>query len=503
MFHYANDLGTGTMKRTTILIFLLTVILSSTGVISVRTGSAQAIAGDSKLGGSAATPVQRRMLRILTGRSEPARLKLISQWANQPDQMRAHLGVIAEATDVLLRQHADEMAKRDDSKAKENRRLAFPDGLARLINLLGNSPRPEHIAVLIDALNHADERIAMVVIDTVGQFEVVAAVDGLAAQIKRVEFEQQYAFRFALVRAIAKLHCPRSVELLHQLHAQLDGQLRHEITDRLKNVDLRDFAGDRQLFARYQKDHPPESLINRVSFNAPDAADKIATTELADSELADSELATNELGDSELAPTKNPTGRLQLVDTTSESTQRLKLSDSHYYGIELRAARMLFVIDRSGSMKRAAQRATRLQRAKQELIRVIEGLRPGNEFSIVLFDTFVQPWRSELVPATKQNKLAAIAFAQRITLGDKTNTHGVLSEALSFDDQLEAVFVLTDGQPTAGDLVRPDEIIRDIVTRNRSRHLKFHTIGFGVNPVTSEFLESLAQQTGGEFREAN
>jgi len=103
-----------------------------------------------------------------------------------------------------------------------------------------------------------------------------------------------------------------------------------------------DFAAIANIFCPdTRKITRPKSLIKPSQFlNAPDAADKIATTELADSGTRDSDSPPMKtVGDSELAPTKNPTGRLQLVDTTSESTQRLKLSDSHYYGNRTSAPR--------------------------------------------------------------------------------------------------------------------------------------------------------------------
>lgn len=463
-----------------------TIIILFGGIL-IAAGQA-AIAGEPAGVSIARTPAQQRMLRILTGRSEKARVNAIERLTARPDQLRANLDVVAEATTRLLSQTNPQDDRGDKAEIVDGARAPVFESMPGLFALLGHSPHPRHADVLIDALNHSDERIAMSAMDTIAEFEITAAVDDLAAQIKRPEFEQQYAFRFSLVRAIASLRCPPSIEWLHRLHAQLQGQLRYEIATRLADVDLRDFAGDRELFAQYQKDHPPRSLINRVGFNDLNPAPPVVPIGNPIANLGD----------------ENPPGRLRLVDAPSESSDRkLKLSNSNYYGIELRAGRMLFVIDRSGSMRAPARYATRLQSAKRELVRVIEELHPSNEFSILLFDTYVQPWRNELLPATEQNKREAIAFAERITLGDKTNTHGVLDKALTFDDQLEAVFVLTDGQPTTGQTIAPDQIIREVASRNRTRHLKFHTIGFGVNAMTSDFLKNLAEQTGGEFRDAN
>ncbi len=102
----------------------------------------------------------------------------------------------------------------------------------------------------------------------------------------------------------------------------------------------------------------------------------------------------------------------------------------------------------------------------------------------------------------EKNKQAAKQLIRGLRPGDKTNTHGALRKSLEFDDSLEAVFLLTDGRPTAGDIVQPDHIIDDILHRNRFRHLNFNTIGIALSESTERFLQTLAVESGGEFRAA-
>ncbi|MFG0290863.1 MAG: VWA domain-containing protein [Rhodopirellula sp. JB044] len=430
------------------------------------------------------TAAQRRMSRVLSGRSEPARLKIVAMLRMNPSLLYENMDVVTSATQQLLDSFESDQGDSDGGDNATPKRPAkssvVPDSVNQLLAMLAASPNEDARSTVIDAIEHSDGRISMIAMDLVGRHELRDAVDSLQDQIMRSEFEDQYAYRFTLVRTLAQLHCPRSIEIMHQLHSQLRGQLRHEIANRLADVDLRDFDGNRKAYAEYLEQHPADSLVRPVSFVDGNVAGNLAMN-----------------GDATMSE------KLTLHDVSSESTGGLKLSKSHYYGINLNAGRMLFVIDRSGSMKHPTRYDTRLQNAKRELIRVIDDLPPEAEFSIMLFDTRVQAWKKELLPATPQNKREAIAFVERIALGDKTNTHGVLSDALEFDDQLEVVFVLTDGQPTFGKLTHPDAILRDIVGRNRMRHLKFHTIGVGVNPLTEEFLKELSEQTGGEFREVD
>jgi hypothetical protein len=106
------------------------------------------------------------------------------------------------------------------------------------------------------------------------------------------------------------------------------------------------------------------------------------------------------------------------------------------------------------------------------------------------------------VAATEENKRAAVDFIRRLGYGDKTNTYGALRYSLEFDDQLEAVYLLTDGKPTIGEIVSKPRIVADILHRNRFRHLNFNTIGIAVDGSTKAFLQQLAKESNGEFREA-
>jgi Mg-chelatase subunit ChlD len=163
---------------------------------------------------------------------------------------------------------------------------------------------------------------------------------------------------------------------------------------------------------------------------------------------------------------------------------------------------MMFIIDHSGSMEDYWGGMSRLARAKLELIKVIRELPEETEFAIMFYETNVRIWRKSLVTATESNKLEAINFVRRLGFGDRTNTYGALRQALTFDKDLETVFLLTDGQPTIGETVEPQKILVDILGRNRFRHLNFNTIGIAVNPNTEAFLRQLATGTGGEYRRA-
>jgi len=249
----------------------------------------------------------------------------------------------------------------------------------------------------------------------------------------------------------------------------LDGQLHHLIDTALKSATVSDFLGDEERFREWQARQTPKE--NKENKDPKDEAgeDKIV---------------------------------FKTAGYESESQNRIQFGKPQYYGIDIHSQRMMFIIDHSGSMEDYWGGMTRLARAKLELIKVIRELPEETEFAIMFYETNVRIWRKSLVTATESNKLEAINFVRRLGFGDRTNTHGALRQALTFDKDLETVFLLTDGQPTIGETVEPQKILVDILGRNRFRHLNFNTIGIAVNPNTEAFLRQLATGTGGEYRRA-
>lgn len=463
------------MQRMRLWAVLATAVMSVPAASIMPSMSAsdrpQSVSADERADGFQ-TAAQRRLYRILTGRSEKSRSNVIASFASSPEDTHAGIDVLVAAAETLLRQRGEEFVT-DQQEAKSSRAdEATSKSLLTLILLIAKDPSPSALPLIQKALHHEDDIIAMAAMDAVGTNALEGAIEDLVAQIKRPEFDERYAFRFALVRAIAQLHDPKAIEWLQKLHRQLDGQLRHEIQGRLVDVDLRDFDGDAERLRQWRDELPISGILDQVFLDVEPVQenDGASTT-------------------------------ISLQQVASSSAQRPKLARGQYYGIDLQAARMLFLIDRSGSMKEPAHYGTRLQRAKTELVQTINGLSPQTQFGIMAFDTTIGFFRDELVDATDENKRSATVFIDRIMLGQKTNTHGALVDAADFDDQLEAVFLLTDGRPTFGKLMRPDLIIDDVVRRNRMRHLKFHTIGIGDLGNTVVFLKTLAEETGGEFRQ--
>lgn len=395
------------------------------------------------------------LLRTLTGRNEAIRLRVIASFNGDPASKRESLGDLIAAT----RRNAAETA---------NDELVRPSTV-QLISLIGGVDSPDSESLLIELLDAPHVGIAMLSADVLGKNKFYGAIEFLKQQVDRPDYATKYGFRFNLVRSLAQMEHPDAVEFLSELRGSLDGQLRHQIELLLSDVTVKHFHGDEQRYQQWQGAQNPEQA------EQADRAEKPADREVIFKPAA----------------------------FEPESLNRIKLQRPHqYYGIDIHAKRMMFIIDHSGSMKHYWGGYSRLERAKHELIRAITELPEDAKFGIIFYHTTVKQWRNILLPADEENKREAIQFVNRLGLGDKTNTYGALRKSLEFDDELEAVFVLTDGRPTAGQIVAPMAIVNDVLHRNRFRHLNFNTIGIAVEGPTEAFLRRLAEESNGEYRQA-
>ena len=388
---------------------------------------------------------ESKLYRALTGRSEQTRTRTITAYRRESTQVRKSLDQLIAA------------ARKNISDAESEGNLR--SSTSQLLYLLGTVDEPDVETLLIESLASPMTVVAILSADILGKNQFHGAIDFLKQQTTRPEYRVMYGFRFNLLRAFARMQHPDSVDFLTTIQPTLDGQLRHQVDEALKSVTVHHFLGDEERFATWQ--------------------------------ARDTE------------STKQDDGKIfKAAGNEPESLNRINFQNQKYYGIDIHARRLMFIIDHSGSMEDYWGGMSRLGRAKLELIKVIRELPEDSEFAIMFYESTVRVWRDELVYANDENKLKAIDFVRRLDYGDRTNTYGALRKSLDFDDDLESVFLLTDGRPTIGTLVDPNKIINDILGRNRFRHLNFNTIGIAVTSTTEAFLKRLASESSGEYRRA-
>jgi hypothetical protein len=155
----------------------------------------------------------------------------------------------------------------------------------------------------------------------------------------------------------------------------------------------------------------------------------------------------------------------------------------------------VFVVDRSDSMGRGGLGV--ISRAKREFQNALAGLEPVHKFQIIAYNhqnTFFLGKR-DLVAATVANKRLVDKFMGGIAAFGATNHFAALLAALH--RRPDVIFLLTDGgQPS---LTRPQRVQILKLAQGRTT---IHCLQFGSGPTqgSAQFMQQLAQETGGTYR---
>lgn len=147
----------------------------------------------------------------------------------------------------------------------------------------------------------------------------------------------------------------------------------------------------------------------------------------------------------------------------------------------------VFVLDRSGSMQ-----GGRIESAKRALTRALGGLSARDTFSIIAFDTVVEAFSREPVPATEKE----IAKARKwlATIDARGGTDAVPALTAGCIGRVAPGFVRTVLFLTDGDVANDAQILE--LTRQFDPATRLFVVGIGMAPNAS-LLERLARLGGG------
>jgi hypothetical protein len=170
-----------------------------------------------------------------------------------------------------------------------------------------------------------------------------------------------------------------------------------------------------------------------------------------------------------------------------------------FFGHELKNARVIFVIDRTGSMNEASSGGkTKLQVLKDELVKTISAFDKRYWFNMYFYSTGCMIWKPKLQQATDDLKKEAVTFVTNLVGMGMTDIAGALRRA-SEDPDADTIILLSDGKPTAG-ITDTNELLKDIQKWNKFKKIKINTVGMvGCDP---NMLQQIAQQNGGAFTQA-
>lgn len=195
-----------------------------------------------------------------------------------------------------------------------------------------------------------------------------------------------------------------------------------------------------------------------------------------------------------------------------------------FFNLEVESDRVLFVLDFSGSMAEPVQlqarstgappgeKTTKAQLVVTELKKLIMSLPDGALVNLVVFSDEVRIWRQEggrpaLVKLDDEARDDLLGnFLDSLRPNGPTNLYDAMNKALDFGGRglhdkyyaagFDTLYVITDGAPTAGEVVDKDEIRRRVREANQLRKVAIHCITFGDKNDT-DFLKPMAEENGG------
>ena len=162
-------------------------------------------------------------------------------------------------------------------------------------------------------------------------------------------------------------------------------------------------------------------------------------------------------------------------------------------GAETTAKTVILVLDQSGSMS-----GEKIRQARDSLKFVLNNLREGDKFNIILYESKVQSFAPELQVLNAETRHKALAFADSVRAKGGTNIEAALQTVFEQlpkeEDRPTYVFFLTDGCPTVGEC--NEMKLADLARQKNSVKARIFTFGVGYD-VNSRLLDRFARDNRG------
>jgi HEAT repeat protein len=183
-----------------------------------------------------------------------------------------------------------------------------------------------------------------------------------------------------------------------------------------------------------------------------------------------------------------------------------------YHGIRVVSDRVVFVVDVSGSMEAVdLSGRSRMDYAREELLRTLDGLGGVTLFNIVTFSGDPSFFAEKMQKATLENKQKAKDWVAIQEPSGQTNTFDTLRKIFSDIKGVDTIFFLSDGIPTTGRHLLQEKILAEVAKMNRFRKVRIHCIALLVGkygaqgaPIEDkerleDFMRRLASENSGKL----
>lgn len=239
-------------------------------------------------------------------------------------------------------------------------------------------------------------------------------------------------------------------------------------------------------------------------------------------QLTGQAIPANQIGDWEEYWKKNGASMVILDGSKTPKQSEGNAQYLRYFNLDVRSKRVLFVVDRSGSMLEPANlkgkyanlaaNDTKFSIVQKELERLVLSLPPDTEANLLFFSDDVRIWkvgrdnRPPMIPLDDRAKTDLVTFLRLVAPAGATNVWDAMEAALGaagrglkdryYETEFDTIYLLSDGAPTVGPVIDPEEILRHVQERNVLSQVTIHTITFGdVNDAV--FMKRLATENGG------
>ncbi|MFK7742199.1 MAG: VWA domain-containing protein [Planctomycetota bacterium] len=191
-----------------------------------------------------------------------------------------------------------------------------------------------------------------------------------------------------------------------------------------------------------------------------------------------------------------------------------------FFGVPVTGTSIGFLIDTSGSMdsapathgpetgpRRLRAPRTRLEAAKAQLALAAQAMAPESQYFVMTFAEEARCWTQTGIKPGRRATRGVTGLMSRLNAHGGTNLYAGLVTSLEMEGRgfadaelpkIDELFVLSDGQPTTGE-VRDTETLLEMVRRaNKYAKVRINTVFTGTGPG-SELLKRLAEENGGVF----